>query len=101
MALLKPYTDISMENKDANKIQLNLKQFFQQFNDLIFLQGRLLSDLDISTATTEVEHKLGRQPVGWFLVDKDATGNIWRVSWDDKYITFDVSANMNVSIWIF
>lgn len=101
MALTENFKDFSTGDLGQDKLQLNLKKYFAQFNDLIFLNGRLISEQLISTSSTKIEHKLGRQPLGWFLVDKVDQGDVWRVSWDDKHITFDTSSNATISFWIF
>ena len=101
MALLNQYKDLNSEDKDTQTIQINLKQYFQQFTDLTFLKGRAVNDIEVTTSTVVVDHKLGRQPIGWFIVDKSASGDVWRTAWNDKTITLDSSATTTINIWIY
>lgn len=48
-----------------------------------------------------VNHKLGRQPLGWFMTDIDAAATVFRVSWNDKQIKLQASADVNINLWVF
>lgn len=101
MALTESFKDFSTGELNQDKLQLNLKKYFSQFNDLIFLNGLLLQNVSISTSGSQVEHKLGRVPQGWIVMDKTAQGDVWRDSWDDKVIRLDASANTTINLWVF
>ena len=66
-----------------------------------FLWGEVITEVAISTSTTEVFHRLGRQPVGWVLLDNTADSRIWRVSWDKSVIVLDTSATTIITLWVF
>lgn len=58
--------------------------------------------IDFAAATDKTfNHKLGKTPIGWTVVDANAGGNIYRVSWDDKTITLNSSTTRTLSIEVF
>ena len=50
------------------------------------------------TGSVAVAHKLGRQPVGWSLVDITAAATVFRAAWDSKFITLTASAPCAVTL---
>jgi hypothetical protein len=69
------------------------------------LDGRLLEvDLEPTGATTLVEHKLGRDLVGWFLVDLTSGVLVWRIDTQrhpDKYLELEQSGASAVSVKLY
>ncbi len=65
------------------------------------VDGVLIEGITITTAGLAVSHLLGRQPRGWFVVDKTTDANVWRTAWDSRLLTLDASATTVVSLWIF
>jgi hypothetical protein len=68
------------------------------------LQVDLLKYISIEATVngaTEIEHKLGRVPLGWFVIDKDADTNIWKVSADTQKITLTSSVSVNIKLLLF
>jgi len=85
----------------------------QEYTDLaltplqnsVILNGVLLKNIELANGITEVPHKLGREPIGWLIVGKDATADIWdsQATNARKRITLllNSSADVVVSLWIF
>lgn len=68
------------------------------------LQKDILSYTEVSTTIngdTEVMHLLGRQPIGWFLIDKQDTGDIIRVSWDSLKVILTSSTSVRCKIFFY
>lgn len=65
------------------------------------LNGRLLSDIVVATVSRRFDHGLGRQPVGWFIVDKTSALDVWRTDWDTRTISLDASASSTITIYVF
>jgi len=67
----------------------------------VLLRGVVLT----AGQTTLVEHKLGREPLGWLEVRKRANSVVWdsqdsnRLS--SKSLALECSANVTVDLWIF
>jgi hypothetical protein len=49
----------------------------------------------------KVQHKLGRVPRGWKLVDVNAAAIVSRASWDSSFLVLNTSANCTVSLEVF
>jgi hypothetical protein len=58
-------------------------------------------DVSIATTDTKVAHGMGKIPSGWMLTDKTANAVVWRVAWDDEFVTFRASAAVTVSVRFF
>lgn len=83
------------------KLQENVAASLRPVLAVLFLDGRFISGQAITTATTQVEHKLGRTPTGYIILDQSAAASVFTVSKDDKFLTLDTSANVTVSLWVF
>ena len=65
------------------------------------LDGVLKSDVEVTTSQATLRHGLGRRPLGWILVTKDANANVWEVSRNDTELVLDSSATVTVDVWVF
>lgn len=54
-----------------------------------------------SAGSASFNHKLGRQPEGWFIADTDSVARVWRNSWDSRTITLQASASVTGKAWVF
>lgn len=76
-------------------------------NNAAFLRGVSTGPVALSTSgNTTINHKLGRQPVGWLMTDITAlTGSatLYRVSWDATSITFTMVGvgSCTATFWVF
>ena len=61
------------------------------------------SDVSVSLASgsTTFAHKLGRQPVGWEIIDITCAAIVYRESWSSTQITLNASASATakVRVW--
>lgn len=59
--------------------------------------------VSIGTSDTVVEHRLGRQPLGWFVVDSETSGawSLRRSAWDERTLTLIATAAFTGAIWVF
>lgn len=76
----------------------NLKVIFRE------LQKDLLAYYELEATVngdTVIDHKLGRQPRGWILIDTQDANVIKRVSWDDKHITLNASSSTRCKLLIY
>lgn len=67
------------------------------------LSGIQIDDI-VMTANTPItiNHKLGRLPQGWFVVDNSASAAIWRTQvFNTSTISLEATANTTISIWIY
>ena len=102
---------IDSENPELNKFQGYVKDQFSLINGE-FLRGRYITEVvdnqetDIITILTTdktFEHRLGRNLVGYFIVDQRANAVIWRSNTLEPQtnLTLRASANVQAKIWVF
>lgn len=66
------------------------------------LQANLLTGIDLSNGATVINHKLGRMPQGWRIVDIDGAATIYRsAALNDLTLTLTSDAAVTVSIEVF
>lgn len=73
------------------------------FISIPILNGIQIDDI-VMTANTPItiNHKLGRLPQGWFVVDNSANAGIWRTQvFNTSTISLEATANTTISIWIY
>jgi hypothetical protein len=97
----KPFKQQQVSDPNVSKLVSNIREWSEQFQDNPLLSGRLITDLEITTGSLKISHGLKRVPKGWIIVSKDADANVWEIRKSDSTITFDSSATVTVSIWIF
>ena len=110
---LKDFKLIQSGDEDIQKVQSNLRSFFNQFNGVI-LSGNLLEkigtpgnlvDIVIQTTTTLVPHGLGRSFSGWHLVDIQGDARVWRdtssTADNERFLPLRASAQVTVKLWVF
>lgn len=90
-------------NQDVELLQQNMKKFVKPLEDCPLLDGILLENVDLANAVnTVINHKLGRQPRGWIVVDHAGTGTlIYRIAWNSSTLTLLAAAACTVSLWVF
>lgn len=97
-----PFTRTQSKDSFAHRTQQNvLKMITSLFNQVPIINGRLMEDINITTTATAYEHKLGRVPIGWIVLDRGANVTVWRTAWDDKTITLDSTGFTTIRVWIF
>ena len=87
-------------------VQDNIAKVVDILSAIPILDGVLLSDVELSPTapfitSTEVEHRLGRTPLGWFVTAKDAQAVVWEVSRDDLFLGLNTSADVTIDLWVF
>lgn len=83
------------------KVQEAVETAINPIIKLPILDGVILQDLVITTSAQKFPHYLGRQPQGWWPVDKQNAAHIFRTDWTTTTITLEASATVTGSIWIY
>lgn len=89
---------------DANlrQVQENIFQVFNGVIDKQVIDGVLIKDVALTTGSvTLVDHKLGRKPLGYIIVKRNANSVIWDTNTTARNISLNCSANVTVNLWIF
>ncbi len=92
---------IRVKDYELSRVQEGLITALNQVLPVQIIDGVLLENIEIGTSSTNVEHRLNRQPLGWIVVDKQGTGDIHRTAWNSSVVELESSVAVIASIWIF
>ena len=98
---VKEYKQTQVLDPLTNNFQSNVREWTLQFGPIEILQGRLLKDLTVTTAQTEIVHGLNRKINGWILVSVDTDTRVWEIARTETTLTLDTSSNAIISLWVF
>lgn len=85
----------------TSKMQDNSEQFNNQFFKNPLLDGRLIKDVEVTTSTVSIEHKLGRVPIGYLITKQNADARVWYTSITELFLVLDSSATVTIDLWVF
>lgn len=89
-------------DQPINRMQDNIINALQPLLTSEINYGIIIKDIILDgTNPVSVDHRLGRQPQGWFIVDITAASGIFREAWDTRTITLNASAATTISIYLF
>lgn len=89
---------------DLAKMQTTWAQALNPIIANLLLQGQLLSNQELTTGTNTVNHKLGRNIIGWFLISPQGPAVIYQEAYQPNpslFITLNSSADVVTGIWVF
>ena len=107
MAGIKAFVkQIDPQNSNITQTQSNVNTALKQIANSAIIDGVLIKNIDLGTADTIVNHKLGREPLGWIVVRKNEAGEVYESSTvnknRDKFLTLRGStATTDTNFWIF
>ena len=71
MAGIKSFVkQIDPQNQSVTQTQSNVNTALKQIANSAIIDGVLIKGVNVGTADTIVNHKLGREPLGWIVVRK-------------------------------
>ena len=103
---IKKFKQVRLGELAIQKFQDNTRTTFDAITDRQILDGILLKAVVLKTGkTNEIEHKLGRPPLGWFITRKRVTADIWDSQDSNVNISstlnLECSADVTIDLWIF
>ena len=107
MAGIKAFVkQIDPENQSITQTQSNVNSAVKQIANSPIIDGVVIEDIDVGTADTVVNHKLGREPLGWIIVRKNEAGEVYESTTvnnnRDKFLLLRGStATTDTNFWIF
>ena len=109
MAGIKSFVkQIDPENRDVTQTQSNVNSAVQQIANSPIIDGVVIKDVEfVGTADTVVNHKLGREPIGYIIIGGTGEGGVYESatanSNRDKYLILnkDVSGTSKKNFWFF
>ena len=84
----------------VNTLQQNVQDSLSRIEKNTLLDNVIISGVLISTSKS-VEHKLGRTPKGYLIIQKNANAQVWNGSITDTNIVLTSSAAVTVTLLIF
>lgn len=98
---MRAFRRIHAKNPEIRLLQDSLREQFDDLQNIPFLSGHLLTE-DLLSGDTILLHGLGRQPLGWFIVDLADDVTVYRSAWSTTTLTLNASAAAtSVKIWVF
>jgi hypothetical protein len=107
MAGIKSFVkQIDPQNQNVTQTQSNVNTALKQIANSAIIDGVLIKGVNVGTADTIVNHKLGREPLGWIVIKKNEAGEIYESSTvnknRDKFLILKGStATTDTNFWIF
>lgn len=96
------FQKIHTGDRVLDKVQSNVEDAIAQAIKAPLLNGTLLTDVAVSTSETTVYHRLGRLPVGFFVVGNNAAAIVYSSSASDETgLYLRGSAACTVNLWVF
>lgn len=78
MATIKPFRKIQTSNAELMRVQDAVAEVISPLAKVPLLDARVIKAAQIGTSATGIDHGLGREPLGWFVIDKSQTADVWR-----------------------
>jgi hypothetical protein len=75
---IKPIQKIYSADQDLMKVQDSVANAIEPLTKIPLLEARIIKDVSLTTSVTAVDHGLGREPLGFFVVDSIADVRVWR-----------------------
>lgn len=103
---MKEFKKFRAIDPDVTKVQENVQEYLRQITQNPVLDGLLLQDITLSSASvTNVNHGLGRAPIGWIVTRQRASSIIWDSqdsnTLPSKTLQLNCSSDVVVDLWIF
>lgn len=97
---------VGLKDKETQKLQQNIENAIEPIISKEIIDGVLCKDICLKpNIATEVEHSLGRKPLGWIVVRKRADARIWDVqdfnNNPSRSLSLATSHEVKVDLWIF
>lgn len=96
---------IQTGDRVLNMIQDNVSNILDPYSSKEILQGQILQNVDLASGSNNVAHKLGRKPIGWFLVRRRSTAVIYDTQDTNPdsalFLRLVASAETTVDLYVF
>lgn len=85
-----------------NAFRIAVQSALRDLNRCPILDGNLVEDVSLSSGSNSINHKLGRNPVGYLVVkSENGVDDLYMTSSNRSNITVYSSNACVVSIWVF
>ena len=97
---VKGFKTVNFDDRSIQKFQDNVIAMKSELDKAEFING-IFIEAKIDVTPTSIDHKLQKEPSGWFLMDIQGNATVWRTAWNDKSITLQSSALVTIGLWVF
>ena len=103
---MREFKKINTLDPELVKVQGNIQEYLRGITTNPLLDGVRVTGISLSASgTTPVEHTLGREPLGWILIRKRGTADVWDSqdtnALPSRTLALNCSVNVEVDLWIF
>lgn len=102
---LKAISKVQTDNREVNQLQSNILSQINGLTQNPSNNGTILPKVALSAGSNDVNTKLGRKLVGWYIVRQRSAATIYDNQDNNKYpektLTLVSSAAVNVDIYVF
>lgn len=104
MKRIKPSYSVNLTDQaSVQRMGDGIAKAVQGLVNIEILSGTLIKDIDLTTSALKIPHKLGRKPLGYIVVRRDAASTVYEQAEDreDLFLTLVATAAVRVSLWVF
>jgi hypothetical protein len=88
--------------KELMLLQTRWSSLINPVLDNPIVKGRIVREVALGVTSVEVNHRLGRTPQGWLIIDSNANETVWRTSpLNQTTLELTASGPVTVSLYIF
>lgn len=102
---MKSFKKVQTQNQDLNSVQSNIEQFVKPLVSNALLDSVILKNINLEVGDNQIDHKLGRELLGWVIVKTSAASAIYDKqstnSNSSKLLILNASVATTVSILVF
>ncbi len=105
-----PVKRIQTASEELNRVQDSILPTVNALRGCPILDGRITDVIQLRAASgivSMVEHGLGREPLGWWVIDQDQQSDIWEEKLAatnpdrTKFLRIAGSADVDITLWVF
>lgn len=105
MAGVRDFKKLTVSDEGMNRVQEYINLALRPILASSIGNGVLLTNIELASGANEVEHKLGREPQGYLVVQKDANESVWDSQSTNTrkriILSLNTSGACTVSLWVF
>jgi hypothetical protein len=103
--MIKAIGKVQTENREVNQLQSNILSQVNSLSQNAISNGVILPNVSLKSGSNDVNTKLGRKLVGWFIVRQRSSATIYDTQdsnkTPDRTLTLNASADVSVDIYVF
>lgn len=107
-SFISPFVRNTSDDGRIESLQNSLENTLRAIEDCPLLDGHLLKDIELANGDNEIEHKLGRSIMGWFITrHRETPSDIIEKETDNDnldsilLLNSSVGTTITVDIWVF